>query len=238
MGRSNPRPGHPASRSVNRLRPNPFNFKHGQHRWNVKQTSRSLEVLGQAPPALWLICVTTGFVLFAGRGMPAHGISTTNTIEFAKSLAQPGTVQWEVNQNLNQQQQESYRKRLSIPDAASPFVPRAVSANLINGPKIPPVHPPSGAGAIERFFHLCFFAAILLLSGGLLARRFAPELLADFNQNIISAKSPAGATGSSTKLSRLRAFGGGTLRRIPGHFQSRARLPAPWRRAGNGSSAP
>ena len=137
-------------------------------------TSRTLS------PRFWavlLLLVITGL----GR-LPVRGTTATNTIEFANMLPQPGSVRWEAAQELSAQRQDACRKRLSIQDSASPFVPRASTADLINGPQTPPVHPPSNAGAIERFFDLCFFAAVLLLSAGLVARRFAPELVADFNQ--------------------------------------------------------
>lgn len=114
--------------------------------------------------------------------MPVRGSNTTNLIEFQQLLPQPGSDRWEADQELSKQRQESYRKRLSVQDATSPFVPRATRANLINGPKTPPVHPPSEAGVIERFFDLCFFTAILLLTAGLVARKFTPELLFNINQ--------------------------------------------------------
>jgi CheY-like chemotaxis protein len=155
---------------------NPVQLEARSTRMERKSTSSSLKPRFWAPPAVLLILLTTGLCC-----MPVRGTTTTNTIEFANLLPQPGSVRWEDERELNEQRQETYRKRLSIQDSASPFVPRAITANLINGPQTPPVHPPSGAGAIERFFDLCFFAAILLLSGGLLARRFAPELITDFN---------------------------------------------------------
>jgi CheY-like chemotaxis protein len=142
-----------------------------------KSTSSSLKPHWRAPLAAWLILLVAGMFC-----LPAHATSLTNTIEFAKSLPTPGSIQWQADHDLSAQRQDSYRKRLSIPDSISPFVRKAATAALINGPNTPPVHPPSEAGAIERFFDLCFFAAVLLLSAGLVARRFAPELLVVLNQ--------------------------------------------------------
>src|ERR1035438_4278657 len=71
------------------------------------------------------------FMLLAICCLRLHGADSTNMIEFAKSLPKRGSVQWEVNQQLNQQRQEVYRKRVAIPDATSPFVPRDAKADLI-----------------------------------------------------------------------------------------------------------
>src|ERR1035441_1168667 len=135
-----------------------------------KSTSSSLATRSWAPAAWWFLLLAAGL-----GGLPVRGSNTTNTIEFVKSVPRPGSVDWKTDLDLHEKRQETYRKRLSIQDAASPFVPRAIQANLINGPKTPPVYPPSEAGAIERVLDFCFFTTILLLSAGLVARKFAPE---------------------------------------------------------------
>lgn len=65
---------------------------------------------------------------------------------------------------------------MPIPGAVSPLVPRAAMANLINGPALP-VRPPAPVDLRGRLFDLGCFTAIVVLTGGLLARRFAPEML-------------------------------------------------------------
>jgi CheY-like chemotaxis protein len=169
-----------------------------------KITSSSLAARSWALAAVWLILITAGL-----GGLPVRGINTTNTIEFAKSVPQPGSVQWETERELSKKSQETHRKRLSIEDATSPFIPRATQANLINGPKTLPVHLPSKAGVMERFLDLCFFTAILLLTAGLAARKFAPELLADLNQRYNPwAVPPAGARNHPDGIrSEEKAFG-------------------------------
>lgn len=107
----------------------------------------------------------------------------TNNIEFAKSLPKPGSFQWETNHRLNQERQESRRQRVAIPAAAAgQFVPLDSRAALINGQKNPPAPTPPSAIAPGNLLNLFLFAASVLLTGVLLARKFAPQMLDDLNQ--------------------------------------------------------
>src|ERR1035441_205512 len=125
------------------------------------------------------------FLIFMMAGLwclPLHGAPQTNTYEFAKSLPKPGSVQWEINNRLNKERQEIYRKRVAIPDAVGPDVPRAASANLVNGQNTlaAPAHPPMVSAG--RFLKLFFFTVALAFAGVLLVRKFTPQVLVDLNQ--------------------------------------------------------
>lgn len=135
-----------------------------------------------------LILLTAGLCC-----LPLRGAAPTNNIEFAKSLPEPGSVQWEINHRLNQERQELYRKRLAIPDAVRSNVPRAATADLINGQRSAPAPKTSGATIAGRLLNLLFFTAILVLAGVLIARKFAPQILVDLNQRFNPwAVAPAG----------------------------------------------
>lgn len=112
---------------------------------------------------------------------PSPGITLTNTIEFAASLPPRGSVEWKVNQESSARLQDSYRKRVAIPYATSPFVPRAASADLINGRSGPPIHP-MPSDVVGKVFDFIFFTGILALIGALFARKVAPHLLIELNQ--------------------------------------------------------
>ena len=116
--------------------------------------------------------------------LSARGASSTNMIEFAKTLPKPGSVQWEINHRLSQQRQELYRMRVAIPDAESPFVPREASADLINGQKPLPLHLPPPPTPAMWIFNLILFTTMILLTGWLIARKTAPHVLVEISQQL------------------------------------------------------
>ena len=67
--------------------------------------------------------------------LPLRGAADTNTYEFEKSLPKPGSIQWDINHRITKERQELYRKHVPIPDAVGVNVPRATTANLVNGKK-------------------------------------------------------------------------------------------------------
>ena len=125
------------------------------------------------------------FLIFMMAGLwclPLRGAPQTNTYEFAKSLPKPGSVQWEINNRLNQERQEIYRKRVAIPDAVGPNVPRAASASLVNGQITAAAPTPPPMVSAGRFLKLFFFTVALAFAGVLLVRKFTPQVLVDLNQ--------------------------------------------------------
>ncbi len=124
------------------------------------------------------------FLLAAFYCRLAQGADLANPIEFGNTVPLPGSVQWMVNQQTNAQRQESYRKRVAIPDAVSTFVPRSAAANLMNGRPVIPDHvsAEARANAVAPFVDLLFFAASLALVAGLVLRRIAPQVLTELNQ--------------------------------------------------------
>jgi CheY-like chemotaxis protein len=140
------------------------------------------------PRPAWTAWLKAFLILLAAAlgCLSLHGATqtktTTNTVEFAKSLPKPGSVKWELNNRLNKQRQEIYRKRLAIPNAVGSNVPRAATASLVNGPKNAPAPTPAPIVSAGRLLKLLLFSAALALTGVLLARRFAPQLLFDLNQ--------------------------------------------------------
>jgi CheY-like chemotaxis protein len=89
----------------------------------------------------------------------------------------PGSIQWDKLHRTAEEQQELYRKRVSIPGAVAQDVPRAEGANFANHQKIvtAPAQPPVVASGIFR--KILFFAAMFTFIGVLLVKFFAPDAL-------------------------------------------------------------
>ena len=114
--------------------------------------------------------------------LPLPVAADTNTWQFETPPPEPRSIQWEINHSVAREQQERYRKRVSIPDAVGENIPRSAAANLINGPKIvaaPTSSPPASSGSV---FQILSFAAAFVLTGILIVRRVAPQVLVDINQ--------------------------------------------------------
>ena len=127
---------------------------------------------------------------------------TNNAIILEKPPAKLGSVQWDNNQHLTKQRQESYRKRVPmLPDAFGKEVPHADGLNpasnraaMMAGTQPPPNTPGS-------FQKTLFFGVVFAVVGFFLARKFVPEMLTDFNQrfNPLAAE-PVAETVSTEKV--------------------------------------
>jgi CheY-like chemotaxis protein len=119
-----------------------------------------------------------------------------------------GSTQWENIQRITKERQELYRKRLPVPGAMAEDVPRAGGANFASKPKIiaATTPPPAPSGILNEFL---FFGAALVLAGVLIARRFAPHVLVDLNQQFNPwALAPAAGRVSLAKVrAEEEAFG-------------------------------
>ena len=134
-----------------------------------------------------------------------HG--ATNVFEMPPPTV--GSIQWEINHSITKERQERYRKRVLIPDAIGGNVPRSATASLINGPKIvaaPTPSPPASSGIV---WQVLFFAAAFVLTGVLMVRRFAPQVLVDINRQFNPwALSPAAGREPSARVrAEEEAFG-------------------------------
>ena len=155
------------------------------------------------------------FLVFLAAGfwcLPLPAATDANTREFETPPPRPGSIQWEINQSLNkegQERQERYRMRVPIPAAIGGNVPRSAAASLVNGPKsvAAPIHAPTiSARNVLRMF---FSATAFVLTGVLVARRFAPQVLVDINQqfNPWAIAPPAGRDLSARVRAEEEAFG-------------------------------
>jgi CheY-like chemotaxis protein len=93
-----------------------------------------------------------------------------------------GSIQWENIQRTAKERQELYRKHVSIPGAVGKDVPRANGAAFGSNRKMmtaPSQPPPVTSGLFRK---LLFFAAVLALTGVLVAAKFAPHVLVGLNQ--------------------------------------------------------
>jgi CheY-like chemotaxis protein len=127
--------------------------------------------------------------------LPLRGATHTNTYQFETPSPRPGTIQWDIDQSVARKRQESYRKRVLIPDAMGGNVPRSASASLVNGPKTVGVPTPSPTALFRNVFQTFFFAAAFAFTGVLMVQRFAPQVLVDINQ-LLNPWAPAPASGT------------------------------------------
>ena len=133
--------------------------------------------------------------------LPLPGAADTNTHEFETPPPQTGTIQWDIDQHIIRELQESYRKRVPIPDAMGENVPRSAIASLINGPRIVAVPSPPPTASSGNVWQMLFFAAAFVLTGVLIVRRFAPQVLVAINQQFNPwALAPASASEPSARV--------------------------------------
>jgi PleD family two-component response regulator len=132
-----------------------------------------------------------------------RGATDTNTYEFEKSLPKPGSIQWDINHRITEERQEIYRKHVPIPNAVDGNVPRTTAASLVNGQKKLTAPTPSPPALSGMLFKMLFFAAAFVLTGVLVVRRFAPQVLVDINRQFNSL-APAPAT-EGDSLAKVRA---------------------------------
>jgi CheY-like chemotaxis protein len=134
-----------------------------------------------------------------------HG--ATNVFEMPPP--KEGSIQWEKIQRLTKERQELYRKRVPVPGAMAEVVPRAGGANFASRPKTitaPTPPPPASSGIVLQ---VLFFAAAFVLTGVLMVRRFAPQVLVDINRQFNPwALSPAAGREPSARVrAEEEAFG-------------------------------
>lgn len=150
------------------------------------------------------------FLLTAGLwGLPLCGAAETNPSQFETPPPEPRSLQWDINRRVAQENQERYRKRVPIPDATSVKVSKSTTASMINGLKMvaaPKPSPPASSGIILQL--LCF-AGAFVLTGVLVVRRFAPQVLLDINQRYNPwAPAPAAVRNPSARVrAEEQAFG-------------------------------
>ena len=116
--------------------------------------------------------------------LPLRGATEANTFEFETPPPQPGSIQWEINQGVARESQERFRMRVPIPNAMGSNIARSASATLVNGPKIEAALTPPPRASAGAFLQALLFAAVFVLSGVLILRRFAPQVLVDLNQRL------------------------------------------------------
>lgn len=184
----------------------PFGLNH-----RLKMAAKGLvhQMVPGLARALWikptLILFTAGLWC-----LPSHGATHTNTYQFETPPPRPGTIQWEINQSVARKRQESYRKRVLIPDALGRNVPRSTAASLVNGPKAVVAPTPSATASSGNILQKFCFAAVFAFTGILIVHRFAPQVLVDINQRLNPwAPVPAARTGLSAKVrAEEEAFAG------------------------------
>jgi CheY-like chemotaxis protein len=138
-----------------------------------------------------------------------RGATHTNAYEFEKSIPKPGSIQWDINHRIYKEQQELYRKRMAIPDAVGTNVPIAAGAFVACNQKTvmaPTPPPPASSGNVLQ---MLFFAAAFVLTGVLIVRRFAPQVLVNINQrfNPWALALAAGRDPSAKVRAEEEAFG-------------------------------
>lgn len=158
----------------------------------------SSSVIRQSASGLKLFFI----LLLAGLGsIPLHAATNTNTANFEPPPPPPGSIQWDNNHRINQERQELYRKRVSIPDAVSENVPRLNAAGSASPQPVMTAPTPAPADSTEMLRKIFLVAVAFVFAGALLARRFAPGFLAELNQRFNPwAPAPAPAKNFPVKV--------------------------------------
>jgi CheY-like chemotaxis protein len=137
--------------------------------------------ISNAARAFWLKS-SLMFLTAALWCLTLRGDTHTDGYEFVGSIPPPGSIQWDKNHRLYKEQQELHRKRMAIPDAVGTDVPIAAGAYLAFDRKIAMVPTPSPTGSFGMLLTLLCYAALFVLTGGLVLRRFASHVLVELNQ--------------------------------------------------------
>ena len=134
-------------------------------RWLTGWPARA--VAGFFPRTMQSSPVTSGWVkrsiivlITAVWFLNLHGAPQTNVLEFQSSIAEPGSIQWQINQSKSRQQQELYRKHLTIPDLLGTNIPLAANAYVAVSP--PATTPPSAipTNPLSDRLKIFFYAAL------------------------------------------------------------------------------
>ncbi len=125
----------------------------------------------------WVKLILIFFTI--GIGCNQLGGATNNTTYDGKRIAQPGSIQWEIDRQAAKQRQELYRKRILIPTAAfSPNIPTmngAIAADQARRVAAPLPVPSAPMGLFSR---LLLFLAVLVATCLIGLKIFAPHVLA------------------------------------------------------------
>ena len=127
---------------------------------------------------LSLILITAGFCCTVLTG----ATNTPTASGFETPPPERGSIPWDKIQTITKERQELYRKRVSIPGAITGDVPRVADASLAGAQTIaaPPATP--AATVSSGSFLSWIFAAACVFGGILMLQKFAPHILASFNQ--------------------------------------------------------
>ena len=142
--------------------------------------------------AIRSVCIKSSLILLAvGFWCAPLSGATNEDANFETPPPKPGSFEWETIQRLAKERQELYRKRVSIPGVVTGEVPKAAGANLAYRQQItPPPQAPSLAGASEKLTQILLYTTVLIFTGVLVARRFAPHAwsIAPASERVFPAK--------------------------------------------------
>jgi len=118
-----------------------------------------------------------------GIGCNQLGGATNNTTYDGKRIAQPGSIQWEIDRQAAKQRQELYRKRILIPtDAFSPDIPTMNGAIAADQARRVAAPIPVPAAPLGLFSRLLLFLAVLVATALIGLKKFAPHVLVAYWQ--------------------------------------------------------
>ena len=120
----------------------------------------------------------------------SRGATNGAAARYEPSPPKTGSIKWEENQRRLKERQEMYRQRVPIPGATGENVPRLEAASVFSR-KVATTE--ATASTEPGSFQKILFALVVFFLGGfLLVRKFAPHLLAEWNESLNPwAKTPA-----------------------------------------------
>jgi DNA-binding response OmpR family regulator len=122
--------------------------------------------------------------IFEIGNSPLHGAIVPEKLKYEYPPPKIGSLKWSDMQASNQAQQELYRPRVPIPDAVDAEVPHLQDALNYNPPANPEEFAPRPIPPILNWLiKLPCYLAIFFLTGILLLKKFAPQILINLNQH-------------------------------------------------------
>jgi CheY-like chemotaxis protein len=121
--------------------------------------------------------------IFGISDIPIHGAVVPDKLKYEYPPPKVGSLKWSDMQASNQALQELYRPRVAVPDAVDADVPHIQDALNYSPPADPEEYAPRPIPPVLNWLiKLPFYFAIFFLTGILVLKKFAPQVLINLNQ--------------------------------------------------------
>ena len=149
---------------------------------SLNKLAAAFQALSAAGAKFAVIFLSCGLLCRTVHGATNNATETNRPVILLPPPPERGSIQWEINQELVKERQESYRKHLVIPGAMGKDVPRLNSLNAppaslqMAAKKTAPLISPAA------FRALLFFASVLALAAFLIIRKLPLHVRVKLNR--------------------------------------------------------